>query len=64
MVKTVIALLSHHFIANSGPFHLKAASIFFCFAVITAFGRPFLFECTVPQAYVEWKKVPHKVLDL
>ena len=56
MVKTVIALLSHHFIANSGPLHLKTVSVFFSFAVVTAFGRPFLFEYTVPQAYVEWKK--------
>ena len=43
VVKTVTALLSHHFIANSGPLHLKTASVFFSFAVVTAFGRPFLF---------------------
>ena len=64
MVKSVNALLSHHFIVNSGPLHLKTASVFFSFAVVTAFGRPFLFGHTVPQTYVEWKKVPHKVLDL
>ena len=51
------------FIANSGPLHLKTAFVFFSFAVVTAFGRPFLFGHTVPQAYVEWK-VPHKILDL
>ena len=56
VVKTVTHLLSHHFIANSGPLHLKTAYVFFSFAVVTAFGRPFLFGCTVPQAYVEWKK--------
>ena len=64
VVKPVTALLPHHLIANSGPFHLKKVSVFLSFAVITAFGRPFLFEHTVPQAYVELKNVPHKVLDL
>ena len=47
------------FYANSGPLHLKTVSVFFSFAVITAFGRPFLFECTISQAYVEWKKKFH-----
>ena len=49
--------------ANSESLHLKTTSVFFSFAVVTAFGRPFLFGYTVPQAYVEWQKVPHKVLD-
>ena len=64
MVKTVTALLSHHFIANSGPLHLKTASVVFSFAVVTAFGRPFLFGNPVPQAYKEQKKIALEVLDL